>query len=140
VFTGEGIYDITRDPNLPEEDQPHFNPRAFTMAQPFSATVGNFGNVPDGILRNPSWTSWDLTLARRFPIAALGRDAQARLQLQLYNIFNMVQFTTMNTQLQFRDDPNVPGTDNLILNTVNPGRYTAAIEPRQFGVTFRLDF
>jgi hypothetical protein len=60
--------------------------------------------------------------------------------LQLYNIFNMVQFTTMNTALQFRDDPNVDGTDNLILNTTNPGRYTAAIEPRQFGVTFRLDF
>jgi hypothetical protein len=140
VFTGEGIYDITRDPNLPEEDQPHFNPYAFTMAQPFSATVGNFGNVPDGILRNPSWTSWDLTLARRFPVPALGRDAQARVQLQLYNVFNQVQFTTMNTTLQFRDDPNVPGTDNLILNTTNPGRYTAAIEPRQFGVTFRLDF
>ena len=55
-------------------------------------------------------------------------------------MFNLVQFTTMNTALQFRDDPTVPGTDNLILNTVNPGRYPAAIPPRQFGVTFRLDF
>ena len=62
------------------------------------------------------------------------------MQLQLYNIFNQVQFTTMNTALQFRDDPNVPGTDNLILNTTNPGRYTAAIAPRQFGITFRMDF
>jgi hypothetical protein len=140
MFTGQGIYDITRDPNLPEEDQPHFNPYAFTMAQPFSATVGNFGNVPDGILRNPTWSSWDLTFARRFAVPALGRDANARVQLQLYNVFNQVEFTTMNTTLQFRDDPNVPGTDNLILNTTNPGRYTAAIEPRQFGVTLRLDF
>ena len=34
----------------------------------------------------------------------------------------------------------MPGLDNLLLTTVNPGRYTAAIEPRQFGVTFRMDF
>ena len=140
VYTGEPVFDVTRDPNLPEEDQPHFNPRAFTMAQPLSDTVGNFGNVPNGILRNPGWWNWDMTLARRFPVPALGQNAHARVQLQLYNIFNQVQFTRMNTALQFRDDPSVPGTDNLILNTVNPGRYDQAIPPRQFGVTFRLDF
>ena len=32
------------------------------------------------------------------------------LQLQLYNIFNTPQFTTMNTALTFADDPNVPGS------------------------------
>jgi hypothetical protein len=32
------------------------------------------------------------------------------------------------------------GVDDLLLTTVNPFRYTAAIEPRQFGVTFRMDF
>jgi hypothetical protein len=139
-YTGEPVFEVTRDPNLPEEDQPHFNPGAFTMAQPLSATVGNWGNVPRGILRQPSFWTWDLTLARRFPIPQLGTNAQARVQLQLYNVFNTAQFTTMNTSLQFRDDPNVPGVDNLILNTTNPGRYTAANPPRQFGVTFRLDF
>jgi hypothetical protein len=140
VYTGEPIFEVTRDPNLPEEDQMHFNPRAFTMAQPFSATVGNFGNVPNGILRQPAWWNWDVTLARRFPVPQLGRNAQARLQLQVYNIFNSVQFTSMNTNLQFQDDPAVPGLDNLLLTSTNHGRYTAAIPPRQFGVTFRLDF
>jgi hypothetical protein len=53
------------------------------MPQPLSATVGNFGNVPHGILRQPSFWNWDLTLARRFPVPALGRDSQVRLQLQL---------------------------------------------------------
>ena len=50
----------------------HFNPRAFTMAQPLSATVGNFGNVRDGILRQPSFSNWDLTpklAASRFEFA-----------------------------------------------------------------------
>ena len=76
VFTGEGIYDMTRDPNLPEEDQLHFNPRAFTMAQPFSATVGNFGNVPDGILRNPSW--YELGPDAGPPLPGAGSSAAMR--------------------------------------------------------------
>jgi hypothetical protein len=140
VFTGQPIDEVTRNPDLPEEDQMHFNPYAFTMAQPFSPTLGNFGNVRDGILRNPGWWNSDITFARRFAVPQLGRDAQVRLQLQLYNMFNLVQFTTLNTGLQFRDDPAVPGVDNNILNTTNPARYTAATPPRQFGITLRLDF
>ena len=140
VYTGEPIFEVARDPNLAEEDQMHFNPRAFTMAQPLSATVGNFGNVPNGILRQPAWWNWDVTLARRFSVPQLGRNAQVRLQLQVYNIFNSVQFTSMNTNLQFQDDPAVPGLDNLLLTSTNHGRYTAAIPPRQFGITVRFEF
>jgi hypothetical protein len=146
VYTGEPVFEVTRDPNLPEEDQLHFNPRAFTMAQPLSATVGNFGNVPLGILRNPGFWNWDLTLQRRFPIAGFGKEAQARLQLQLYNVFNTPQFTTLNTALTFQDDPNVPGLDNLLLTSTTHGRYTVPVNgtgtnpPREFGVTFRVDF
>ena len=70
--------------------------------------------MPLGILRHPSFWNWDLTLQRRFPIPAGGRQVQARLQLQLYNIFNTPQFTTLNTALTFQDDPNVPGVDNLL--------------------------
>ena len=47
----------------------------------------------------------------------MGKLAQARLQLQLYNIFNTPQFTTLNTALTFQDDPNVPGLDNLLLTS-----------------------
>jgi hypothetical protein len=73
-------------------------------------------------------------------VKGLGRDAQARLQLQLYNIFNAAEFTTMNTTLNFQDDPNVPGVDTRLLTSTNHGRYTASNPPRQFGMTFRLDF
>jgi hypothetical protein len=146
VYTGEPVFEVRRDPDLPEEDQLHFNPRAFTMAQPLSATVGNFGNVPLGILRNPGFWNWDLTLQRRFPIPAFGRQVNARLQLQLYNVFNTPQFTTLNTALTFRDDPNVPGLDNLLLTSTTHGQYTVPNNgtgtnpPREFGVTFRVDF
>jgi len=140
TYTGLPVFDVARDPNLAEEDQMHFNPAAFAMTQPLSATVGNFGNVPLGVLRQPSWWNHDVTFARNFPVPQLGRGAQAKIQLQLYNIFNLVQFTTMTTGLAFADDPNVPGVDSLLLTSTTAGRYTAAIEPRQFGVTFRLDF
>jgi hypothetical protein len=118
----------------------HFNPRAFTMAQPLSPTVGNFGDVPLGILRHPGWWNWDITFARRFPVPQLGSGAQVRLQLQLYNIFNMVQFTRMVDDLEFQDDPAVPGLDNLLLTSTDHGRYDQTTPPRQFGVTLRLDF
>jgi hypothetical protein len=140
-YTGEPVFQVTRDPNLPEDEQLHFNPAAFRMPQPKSATEGNWGNVPNGILRQPSFWNWDLTLARRFPIPQLGGNAQARVQLQLYNVFNTAQFTNMNTALTFQDDPTVPGLDNLLLTSTNHGRYvTSTNPPRQFGITLRLDF
>lgn len=145
VYTGAPLF-VARDPNLPEEDQLHFNPAAFAMAAPISATIGNFGDVPLGILRQPSFWNWDLTLQRRFPIPAGGRQVQARLQLQLYNIFNTAQFTNLDTALTFQDDPNVPGVDNLRLTNTTAARYivpnngTGANPPREFGLTIRLDF
>jgi hypothetical protein len=139
-YTGEDVFAVTRDPGLPEEDQLHFNPAAFRMPVPFSSTVGNFGNVPIGILRHPGYWNWDLTFARAFPVPQITRSAQVRLQLQFYNLFNSAQFTTMNTTLQFADDPNVPGTDSLRLNSTQQGRYTAGNPPRYFGITARLDF
>ncbi len=143
VYTGEPLYLDSQDTSLPEDEQLHFNPAAFAMATPFSATEGNFGNVPNGILRQPSFWNWDLTLARRFPIPQLGANAGARVQLQWFNIFNTAQFTSLATTLQFADDPNVPGTDSLRLASTDTGRYTGSPgvnPPRQFGLTLRLDF
>ena len=97
----------TRNPNLPEEDQLHFNPRAFAMAQPLSATVGNFGNVPLGILRHPGFWNWDLTLARRFPVPQLGATRRRGCSCSCTTSSTSAQFTTMNTgrNLAFQDDP-----------------------------------
>ena len=63
-----------------------------------------------------------------------------RLQLQIYNIFNMAQFTRMITNLQFQDDPTVPGADSLRLNSTDTARYDQATPPRYIGLTLRLDF
>jgi len=52
---------------------------------------------------------------------------QARPRLQLYNVFNTPQFTTLNTALTFQEDPSVPGLDNLLLTSTAHGRYVVPV-------------
>ena len=107
-----------------------FNTAAFVMAQPVSATVGNFGNAPIGILRQPSWSNWDMTLAKRI---RAGRTS-IRLQFQAYNVFNQAEFTTIGTTYNFT------GTNNSVNNNSDTGRYTAVNPGRQLGITARVEF
>jgi hypothetical protein len=133
MLTGAPIdsgFEVDPDPLVAR----HYNIAAFAFATPASPTVGNFGNTPIGILRNPAWQNWDITFARRFAIPQLGRNANARVQLQAYNVFNLVQYTDMNTTMQFT------GANNATLNSADTFKYTAVIPPRQIGLTFRLDF
>jgi hypothetical protein len=140
-YHGQPIDSGFTDTTLPEPDQLHFNPAAFAMAQPLSATVGNFGDAPLGLFRHPSWSSWDVTLARRIPIS-VGRGATLRIQIQAYNIFNQVQFTNLDTSFTFT------GTNNSTNNNSTTAKYSApttganaggTIPPRQLGLTLRLD-
>jgi hypothetical protein len=125
---------IAYNKTVPFADQYHYNIAAFQMAAP-NGSIGNFGNTPVGILRNPTWHEWDITLARRFPINLAGRRSSGvKLQIQAYNIFNEVQFTTMNVTHTFT------GANNSQLNSTNMGKYTATTPPRQIGFTLRLDW
>ena len=134
---------IAANRNLPFADQVHFNVAAFAMPQPLSATVGNFGNSGVGILRNPTWHEWDITLARRFPVNLMGRkNSGIKLQLQAFNVFNEVQFTNMNASFTFT------GTNNSQNSNANTGKYVASgdglaagtIAPRTMGLTVRFDW
>src|SRR5207244_1003822 len=105
---------------------------------PLSGTVGDFGNAPLGLLRNPSISEWDVTLERRFPIGKTHKGV--RLQLQAYNLFNQVEFTVLNAALTFTGTANVQsssvvGTYNT--SSTSPG---PVINPRQLGLTVRFDF
>ena len=136
IFSG---FDV--DPNLPFADQPHFNLAAFRMPSP-NGSQGNFGNSPIGILRNPTWHEWDVTVSRRFAVGAR-KNAGVKLQLQAYNLFNEVQFTTLNATYNFT------GPNNSINNNANTGKYVATggsnlaagtIQPRTLGLTIRFDW
>ena len=134
---------IEANKSLPYPDQVHFNVAAFAMAQPLSATVGNFGNTPVGILRNPTWHQWDITLSRRFPVNAMGRkNSGIKIQVQAYNVFNEVQFTNLNATYNFT------GTNNSQNSNTNTGKFTqtgtglaaGTIQPRVIGLTARFDW
>jgi len=134
---------IAANKSLPFADQVHFNVAAFSMAQPLAPGVGNFGNTPVGILRQPTWHEWDVTLSRRFPMAFMGRkNSGVKLQLQAFNVFNEVQFTNMNATFQFT------GANNATQRNVDLGKYTATgsglaagtIAPRTMGLTVRFDW
>ena len=136
-LTGEPInagQRVDPDPSNPDIlTAQWFNLGAFALASPLTPTVGNFGNTPFGVLRNPAISTWDITLARRFPLP-IGQHGSARIQLQAYNIFNQVQFTTLNAALQFS------GANATTQNNANAGIYTQVISPRQIGLTLRMDF
>jgi hypothetical protein len=140
-LTGEPINAGVRvdpDPNNPDIlTAKWFNVNAFKLATAVNG-VGNFGNAPLGLLRNPSFSNWDMTLARRIPVK-LGRNGGVRVQLQAYNVFNQVRFTTLTANLQFA------GATATQQNSSTVGQYSqtanpAVIPPRQLGLTVRLDF
>jgi hypothetical protein len=133
-LTGEPINAGERadvDPSNPDPlTAKYFNLAAFAMPTPLSATVGDFGNAPLGLLRNPTVSEWDVTIERRFPF---GKRGGARLMFQIYNLFNQVQWTTLNTALTFN------GTANVQSSTT-AGQYGTVINPRQMGLSVRFDF
>src|SRR5262245_19782555 len=132
------------------EDQLHFNTAALQRPLPtntsFLATgvlgpnaQGNIGNVPYGILRNPGWSNWDFTLARRLPVK-VGRGGNVRLQLQFYNLFNQVEFNKMAASYNFTGAHATGGVGGGNTSSVVPGTYTATQNPFNFGVTIRFDY
>jgi hypothetical protein len=109
----------------------HWNPAAFAM--PVSTGgIPAFGDAPQNMFRQPAWSNWDLTLARTFPF----NKAKVRLQVQAYNVFNQVEFTTIGSALTFGS------VGGAIANTsTTTAKYTTATgTPRQVGVTLRVEF
>jgi hypothetical protein len=132
-LTGEPIFSgYTPDSSVPFAFQQHYNLNAFRRPLP-NGSVGNLGNTPLGILRHPSWWNWDFTLARRIPIKVPGsaRGGNLRLQFQMYNMWDQVQFTTMDARYLFSATGNTRSTT---------GQYTATTNPLNMGITMRLDF
>jgi hypothetical protein len=81
-------------------------------------------------------------VSRRFAVGAR-KNAGVKLQLQAYNVFNEVQFTTLNATYNFT------GPNNSINNNANTGKYVATggsnlaagtIQPRTLGLTIRFDW
>ena len=103
----------------------NFNTSAFAMADP-----GTFGTIGLNSLRQPSFSNWDMTLARRIGLGKSETRA-IRIRIEAYNIFNHTEFSTIGTTYTFS------GTTNTNTQT---GQYTATYSPRILSTTVRFEF
>jgi hypothetical protein len=103
----------------------NFNTSAFTLAP-----AGTFGNTGLGILRQPAWGNWDMTMAKRIPIGKSERSVLS-LRIEAYNVFNHTEFSSIGTTLT------LSGTTNT--NTTY-SQYTATLPSRQMSTTLRFEF
>ncbi len=131
------------------EDQAHFNLAALQRPLPTNTAFssggtlgpgaqGNLGNVGYAVLRNPGWSNWDFTMARRLPVK-VGRGGNVRLQIQFYNLFNQVEWNAMNASFTFTDVNATGGLGGGNTNA-NTGKYTAVQNPFNASVTIRFDY
>jgi hypothetical protein len=117
---------LTGAPLEPPSGSPRtlwFNPAAFALAD-----IGTFGDVPKGLLRGPSFHSWNMGLFKNMRFT---QDVNVQLRIEAFNIFNQVNF----------DIPGTTPTDNRIaVNQPNFGHITRTVpvtgDPRliQFGL------
>ena len=94
---GSGVPVLVGNPNLPSDQRglnAWFNTSAF--ARP---ARGNPGNSPKDVVRGPGINNSDLTIFKNIPLAS----SQRRLQLrwEIYNVFNKVQFSSVDSTARF---------------------------------------
>jgi hypothetical protein len=94
---GSGVPNLVGDPNLPSSQRSltqWFNTAAF--ARP---AKGDPGNSPKDVIRGPGVTNSDITLFKNIPFGAAARKVQ--LRWEIYNVFNQVQFATVDSTARF---------------------------------------
>lgn len=124
-FSGARCQQVADPKSFTKDFYNNFNRSAFTLAP-----VGTFGNIGLGILRQPSWTNFDLTLEKKIRVGQ-NEKRLIRARIEAYNVFNHTEFSTIGTTLQ-------------LLGTVNQntqyGQYTATMPQRQMSTTLRFEF
>ena len=129
---GEPLFSgYTPDPNMADAFQPHFNPAAFRRPQPNGARATSATRRRASCVTRPGRTGtsrWRVA----FPSRAIGRGGSVRVQPQIYNMWNAVEFTTMDATVQLRQPP---GTLRR-----PPASTRRSNNPLNVGLTFRFDF
>ena len=120
--------DIVCDPNLSNGDRTP--DRAFAtecIAAP-SLASNRVGTSVDEVL-GPGYINWDITFAKYVPF---GTGKRVTFRIELYNAFNNVQFSAVQTNATF----NAAGQQT----STTFGNYTAARDARRIQLTARVDF
>ena len=96
---------------------------------PPSAATNRIGTATSDEIIGPGYLNWDIRIAKTVRSAARAVFSSAT---SLYNAFNNVQFSTVNTAAMF----------NAAGQQTNPefGQYTQARDARRIQLTIRVDF
>jgi hypothetical protein len=92
-------------------------------------TRGDLGNANRSVFRLPWITNSNLAVFKNF---AVGGGRRVQVRWEMYNVFNKVQWSAINTSAQFTAD----GT----LANLNFGKATAARDPRIMQGAIRFSF
>jgi hypothetical protein len=88
---------VVGDPFLPASERNFF--RNFKTEAFARTPQRSFGNAGVGIMRNPSWSNWDMSFSKRIPMGSEQRYFQ--LRAEFYNIWNHTQFSGYDTGARF---------------------------------------
>jgi hypothetical protein len=115
----EGARMVVLDPSAP-------------LAERFGAQVfGDIGNLGAGILRQPGWVNWDVSVFRNIRFK---ERRVLELRFESYNTFNNPQFSTISPQARFASVGSTVQTDPLFLQP------TATRSPRRVQIAMRFSF
>jgi hypothetical protein len=121
--------DIVCDPNLSRGDRSPDRAFATECIAPPSLSSNRIGTAVGDEIDGPGYINWDLTFAKYIP---LGGNRRGTFRFEMYNAFNNVQFSAVNTSAVF----NAAGQQT----NAQFGTYTAARDARRIQLTFRFDF
>ncbi len=121
--------DFVCDPNLSRGDRTSLRAFATECVAPPSAAGNRVGTARGDELVGPGYLNWDFSFIRNIP---LGGTRRMQFRTELYNAFNNVQFSTVNTAAVF--DAAGRQTNGEF------GQYTAARPSRRIVFTLRALF
>jgi hypothetical protein len=121
--------DIVCDPNLSRGDRtPERAFRTECIAPP-ALTTGRIGTARGDEIIGPGYLNWDISLTRTVPF---GGSRRFQFRVELYNAFNTVQFSSVNTSAVFSRTGEQVNSEF--------GQYTAARDARRIQLTARVQF
>jgi hypothetical protein len=119
--------DVVGNPAVVGQQSFYNNINAAAFARP---AKGTFGTAGTNIIRNPSWTNWDMSLAKRIPWK--GEERFFQLRGEFYNVWNHTEFSSFDTGFRFN-----PAGQQI---NANLGAFNGTRDPRKIQLSLRLMF
>ncbi|MPY87455.1 MAG: TonB-dependent receptor plug domain-containing protein [Luteitalea sp.] len=129
---GNGVdtrVDLTGDPNLPRGERTPDRAFRTEVVRPPSLETNRIGTAKNDDLIGPGYLNWDIAINRNIPF---GGNRRLQFRVELYNAFNNVQFSSVDTGALFDQAGNQIDAEF--------GRYTAARDARRIQLTLRAQF